>query len=347
MKSKLATDDLNIILNQSSSFLEQFRNKIIFITGGTGLFGKWLLESFIFIEQSCNLNLKLIVLTRNVQKFQIENSYLTSFSFIEFVSGDILNFEFTKRKIDYIIHAATESSTNLNAEHPDQMIDTIVNGTKRILEYSKLLNVQKILYISSGAVYGRQPEFIAHIPETYMGGPDINQVQSAYSEGKRLAELLCCIHSKNHNISVSIARCFAFCGPYMDVHIHFAIGNFIRDVISKKEILIKGDGTPYRSYLYMADLVVWLWKILFFGQDRTSYNVGSDQEISISELAKLIVKVTQKDIPIQIVQKYKEGTPIERYVPSIERAKTELDLKVYTDLESAIDKMYQWNILQA
>jgi dTDP-glucose 4,6-dehydratase len=169
---------------------------------------------------------------------------------------------------------------------------------------------------------------------------------SAYGEGKRAGELLCALYHQQHGLETAIARCFTFVGPHLPLNAHFAIGNFIRDTLRGESIQIK-DGRPYRSYLYIADLVIWLWTILFKGQPCSPYNVGSDQEISIADLAQSVGTVmTGRGINKEPSSQILTSTIFQpsRYVPSIALAKTTLDLQVWITLEEAIRRTTAWNL---
>jgi dTDP-glucose 4,6-dehydratase len=187
-------------------------------------------------------------------------------------------------------------------------------------------------------VYGKQPSALTHIPEDYIGAPDPTHAQSAYGEGKRAAEMLCTLYGKQYGFEVKIARCFAFVGPYLPLDTHFAIGNFIRDGLQGCPILVNGDGTPYRSYLYAADLAIWLWTILLKGQSCYPYNVGSDFDLSISRIAHLVAQVFQPQVEVIIAQKPLAGKEAERYVPLTNRALSDLGLKSMIGLEDAIKR---------
>jgi dTDP-glucose 4,6-dehydratase len=238
---------------------------------------------------------------------------------------------------------ATESSQKLNLEEPLLMLDTIVQGTRHTLDFARHCHTQKLLLTSSGAVYGKQPSDLKLISEDYNGAPDVMDSVSVYGEGKRIAELLCLQYSKQYNIESKIARGFAFVGPYLPLDIHYAIGNFIGDAIRGQPIQVKGDGTPYRSYLYAADAAIWLWTILYRGQTCRPYNVGSEKEITISELAKQVAGGSKPPQKVVIAQKPMPGKAPERYVPSTRRACTELGLQQYVDLPEAIKRTIEFN----
>lgn len=330
--------DLEHILVHTESLWEELRDSQIFITGGTGFIGTWLLTSFAWINDRLNLNASALVLTRNQAQFQLKVPQLAAHPAIKFYQGDVRSFEFPVGEFSHIIHAATEASAKLNREHPLLMIDTIVEGTRRVLEFAKQAGTKKFLLTSSGAVYGRQPPEITHISEDYLGAPSAKNLNAPYGEGKRMAELLCHIYAREHQLETKIARCFAFVGPYLPLDTHFAIGNFINNGIKREPILIKGDGTPYRSYLYAADLTIWLWTILFKGKSGDPYNVGSEQDLTIAELGKLIANIFANKIDVIISEKNMLGTNIERYVPATKKALNDLNLEQYIDLETAIKR---------
>ncbi len=332
----ISQNDQNFIEKNLSFLQKKMYKKKVLILGGTGFIGKWFLESFVLINNKYSLNSELVVLSRSPDFFLKLYPHLKNYSSISFIKGDIRDFKLRpSTSFDLIIHAATETNGILEKSNPNEMYSVIVKGTKHLInEIHKNNKSAKLLYISSGAVYGRQPPELSHTPENFPCSPT-----TAYGKGKLEAEKICL----NSDIPCSIARCFAFVGPYLPLDIHFAIGNFILNGLKNEPIIINGDGTPYRSYMYTSDLVNWLWSILINGKSSEIYNVGSDNAISIAELADIVSKCFNYKSKIIIKQKPKDGVLPLRYVPFIDKAKRELGLNCKIGLDKAIKKTIQWN----
>lgn len=332
-------EDLDYILKQTKAFWEELRGKRIFVTGGTGFFGCWLLESFSWVNKKLDLKAELLVLTRDYEAFKKKRPHLCQDPAISFQQGDIRTFRFPEGRFSHVIHAAaTSAEETYNNEDPKIKAETVVEGTKRALEFAVQCQAQKFLYTSSGVVYGEQPADLPNISEDYQGKPEPRDRNFVWGKSKLLAEELCLQAFKKHGLEAKIARCFSFVGPYLPLDIHYAIGNFIRDGLKGGPIKIKGDGTPYRSYLYVADLIIWLWTILFKGQAGRIYNVGSGDGITIADLAKTVAKVFDQSIEVEIAGKHVAGQKISRYVPAVDRVATELGLKQTISLPEAIKK---------
>jgi nucleoside-diphosphate-sugar epimerase len=341
MTNSLAKD-LDHILCHTEGLWEELRGQRIFITGGTGFFGCWLLESFTWANDKLGLNAVATLLTRNPAAFQEKAPHLAGHPAVRLLAGDVRWFPFPEGGFSHIIHAATDSSTKLNETDPLAMLDTIIQGTRRTLDFGVACGAGKFLLVSSGAVYGEQPPDLSHIPETYAGAPDTMDPRSAYGEGKRVAELLCAVYHREHGIQTKIARGFAFVGPYLPLDAHFAIGNFVRDAMRGGPIRVKGDGRPLRSYLYAADLAIWLWTILMKGEPCRPYNVGSDEALSVGQAASYVAQAAG-GIPVEIAERVERGTPRRRYVPGTGRVREELKLRQGVPLDSSVAATFAWH----
>lgn len=341
MKKNDLANDLDYILNETLLLWEELRNQQIFITGGTGFFGRWLLESFVWINKILKLNAKITILTRDITFFAKKCPSLFKEKSLQFHQGNIMECKFPKGHFSYMIHAAMDgnhSPTSL------EMLNTIVQGTKNCLEFAKCCGVTKFLFISSGAMYGKQSG-ISFIKEKNVSQLDISEGTSSYAAGKFIAELMCKLYASQYGFSVKIARCFAFLGPFLPLN-YFAVGNFIHNRLNNESIKIKGDGYVRRSYLYTADLCIWLWTILFRGGNLVAYNVGSNESYSLREIANLIANMMEPKVDVCVENIAFAHTTPKNYIPDITLAKEELNLTPRINLLSALNSTVTWFLSQ-
>lgn len=340
----LPSSDVAYVVETTSDLWAAVEGERFLITGGTGFIGSWLLETFLAAVERFNLRSSAVVLTRDPDGFIARSPHIASHDAISLLEGDVRTCSFPRGEFRAVIHAATDASALLNDQEPLAMFDTIVAGSRRVLDLAVGAGVSRFLLLSSGAVYGRQPPSIDRIDEEFGGGPVTLDPGSAYAEGKRAAEVLCAVYGREHpSLQISIARCFAFVGPRLPIDRHFAIGNFIADVLAGRSVEVRGDGTPLRSYLYAADLAIWLWTILFRGRPLRPYNVGSEVAHSIVEVAKATASAVEPRAPVIVRQPSSPGVAAERYVPSTRRAQNELGLREMISLDEAINKTIAWH----
>jgi len=318
---ELARRDLDEILARTESLWTEVRDSRIFLTGGTGFLGSWLLDSFAYANSRLNLNAQMVALTRQ--------SRSSTDPAVHFHRGDIRTFEFPDGNFSHVIHGANPAARSESAE----LTETIVAGTQRLLDFCAAKKPGKLLYLSSGAVYGPQPRDLAAVPEDFEGA-----TEDPYGRGKQMAESLC---FKAAGLAATVARGFAFLGPRLPLDGSFAAGNFIRNLLRAEPIVVAGTGESVRSFLYSSDLTVWLWTILFRGSPGRAYNVGSDEAITVKELAEKIANRARPALPVRILGD--RGAGESRYVPSIERAQRELGLAVTVGLDDAIGRTVDWS----
>ena len=308
--------------------------KTLFIIGGSGFFGKSILDCFQRgLLEPWEID-HVIVMSRNASRMKYEVPRLVS-SDVELISADIGEIE-TLPIAELVIHAAASTDASKYINNPQIERSNIELAVLNYCNLAKRFHSQsKILFVSSGAVYGIQPSNLMYIPESYILSPTnmISENKKVYALAKRQAENAILNLGIQHGLSVCIARCFAFVGPWLPRNQHFAIGNFLDDALNNREIHVKANHQVYRSYMYSDDLVEWLMTIVSNSNKNCPiYNVGSDYAITISELAKLIsdelgVNLKLPEINLDIV---------DRYIPSILKAKNELGLHIKTNLITAI-----------
>ncbi|NMC62719.1 MAG: NAD(P)-dependent oxidoreductase [SAR324 cluster bacterium] len=337
----LPEDDLGHILRYCTALWKELKHERIFISGGTGFFGSWLLESFLFANKILGLNSGATILTRDPKAYQERFPNIAGNPSVRLIKGDIRNFAFPPGNYSFIVHAANETLGQIKNPDPEkEQFDIITKGTEHILDFASKCGCKKLLFTSSGAVYGRQPLNVLHIPEDFT--PKDESDLTSYGKCKIIAENMCCSEAITHEFEVKIARCFCFIGPYLQLTAQLAAGNFIKNALVGEPIIINGDGTPLRSYLYASDLAIWLWTILLNGANCRPYNVGSEEVVSIFDLAKAIAKSADKDLAIQIRGYSTPHTAPERYVPETERARNELGLLQRVTFTEAIEKSLRW-----
>jgi nucleoside-diphosphate-sugar epimerase len=341
-RSSVLTADFLAITQSIPSDLKLVVNSNLLITGASGFVGKWLTLSWLSARQELDGIGQLMVVARNMGEMRQLCSIYGATNEVIYVESDIRDFEipseFTPK---YVIHAATPASESLNNQQPEEMMSIIIEGQRNILDKSIRSGVEKFLFLSSGAVYGKQPIDVQYVAEDFSGGPLPTDIRSAYHEGKRVAELMGNIQAANNKISFVTGRLFAFLAPYLPLNTHFAAGNFLLDGMTGRDILVRSDGQSIRSYQYGSDLCVFLWALLIRGRSGEAYNVGSDEAVSISNLAHRIQSAFSTASKVKILGA-NNPTSHTRYVPSIAKIKTELSVSNVIDLQTSISRTADW-----
>ena len=294
----------------------------ILLTGGTGFFGKSILD---FMHRGFLRNIHLTILSRNPAAFKEQNPQWNQLESVSYLSGDIRTFSCGGECFDYVIHAAAPVQERMSS---NDLENIVVGGTAHVMEVAEAIKAKRVLFVSSGAVYGCQ-SVEASLSEDLTPVPN-----TGYGIAKAKAENICL----GSGVPAVIARCFTFVGPYLPIQNNFAVADFIWEAINGSPIVIHGDGTPLRSYMYADDLVSWLFKILEDGRNGQVYNVGSDEPLMILELAHRIKKLLKSSSPVQILNDKPTGRAGAVYIPNVQKARTELGLVRMTSFDEAILK---------
>jgi dTDP-glucose 4,6-dehydratase len=307
----------------------------LLIIGGSGFFGKSILDGYkrgLLSPWGIDL---IYVFARNADRLKEEVPELMDPS-IKLINGDIASCKEIP-VADYVIHAAASTDAANYLSQPEVEKKNIQAGTYNYCELAKQFHQNsRIVYCSSGAVYGQQPPEIDKISEEYECGSltEMSLTKQDYAAAKRDAEEAI-INLGKQGLSVSIARCFAFVGSYLPRDKHFAIGNFIEDGLDNRPIQVKAEHYVYRSYLYADDLVQWLMRICEIGSSHCPiFNVGSDEAFEIRAIAKIISD--RFSVPFRAADI--RSLNIDRYIPSIEKAKHIGSLTIHFDTQQAINE---------
>lgn len=306
----------------------------LLIIGGTGFFGKSILDSYKRkLLTAWNID-KIFIMSRHPDEFKKNYPELISKE-IEFIEADISSVD-SLPVTDFVIHAAASTDSSRYLLQNEIEKKNIIGGT---LNYCRLAEKfhknSKILFCSSGAVYGFQDENNRFLREDSILGDltKLESIKQSYAIAKRDSEAaIQKLGAKN--INVVIARCFSFIGRYLPRNQHFAIGNFIEDGVKGNDIEVKADRLVYRSYMHSDDLVDWLFTLAVHSNPICPiYNVGSDEVVEIRSLANIISKIYNVKIKVSEL----DNSKIDRYVPSLEKVKKELNLNnKYSLIESIL-----------
>lgn len=312
----------------------------LYLTGATGFFGRNLLALLAWLHRG-GLDFRVTALSRSPQRFLAAEPWCASLRWLDWREGDVREAWPADGPHDLLLHAATETRAGA---HVDKLavFEDMLAGTRQALAFAARHGVQRLLLTGSGAQYGAIPAQYAHgVPDDCALACDPTQPGSAYGEGKRVAELLAALHAGRLGAAVVNARCFAFVGPGLPLDGHFAIGNFLRDALQGRRLHMNSAGAATRSYLYGADLAVWLVGLLLHGRDGLAVNVGSDRPTTVLELATRVRDLVAPQLDVE-VGPARPGEERHFYLPAIAAAR-KLGLDVWTGLDRAILRTAEWH----
>ena len=286
MKSYLMNDVEHLIKNED--MLRALKGKNILITGATGLIGSFIVKSLCEYEQKCKSGIHIYALVRDEEKAKrVFENYLNNLA-LHIVVGNINEKIYIDKQLNYIIHGASITDSKSFVEQPVETIDTLINGTKNILDLGKKHKIERFLFLSSLEVYGR-PEENYKVDEKYIGYIDFTSTRSSYSEGKRMAECLCYSYFSEYNVPVVTARLSQTFGPGVDYNDGRVFAQFARCVINGENIGLNTTGRTYRNYCYIRDAVAGIFCILAKGTPGEAYNVANKHTgITIAEMARMV-----------------------------------------------------------
>jgi nucleoside-diphosphate-sugar epimerase len=295
IKNKLYQEDLQSVANCIN--ISTLVNKKILITGATGLIGSFLIDFFVFINQKYKTNISIFALNRNINDIKERFNCYSQQDGLTLISQNICEPLNININFNYIIHAASNAQPKSFTDDPVGTMLANFIGMYNLLEYARTNRTERILYISSGEIYGQGTEDIKGFNENYSGYIDLLNIRSAYPISKRAAETLCICYNNQYKKEVIIARPCHIYGPTAKKNDSRASAQFINDILDDNNIILKSDGLQLRSYCYIADAASAILTILLSGESGSAYNISNkESNITIRELAELIANTSGKKV---------------------------------------------------
>lgn len=286
----LLEEDISDIIKASYIDWVKLHNKIVLITGATGLVGTAIITVLYYANRMLNLDLSVIALVRNAEKAQKRFEGISGNGFLSFVVGTVESFDFSTEpvSVDYLIHCASQTSSKGFVECAVETIDTAVTGTKRMLEFAKLSHIKGFVCLSSMEVYG-YPHRGQKVTEEEFGAFSPLVLRNSYPISKILCENMCIAYVDEYGLPAKICRLTQVIDSKNDETDNRIVAYFSRCVINKENIVLKTAGETERSYVYDLDAVSAILTVLLEGKSGEAYNVANkDTYCSIAQMAEHI-----------------------------------------------------------
>ena len=335
IENRLSRDLRELMDNTPSQVWDAFAGQRIFLTGGTGFVGKWLLHSLLYANACAELDVHITVLSRDPDGFEARHPTFAASPFLSFHRGDIIDFHFPQGRFDGVVHAAL-SVTPPGADDGD-LIRSAQAGASRACQFAAATGARRFLHISSGAVYGHQP---GHAGIAESSPWDEVAAANTYTQAKRAAER---VMQQPWPFEVVIARLFGFVGPYLDAASGTAAAEFTKVAAQGQDIVVQGSGDAFRSYQYASDMARWLLTLYAMGKTGAAYNVGGSECVSIVDLAHMVATAVSPAAHVNIAGRAHAGLAPTGYLPSLELAESELGLRNIVPLPEAIRRTLDWH----
>lgn len=336
-------EDCNAVIEKHLSSLTKLKNSSIVITGASGFMGSWLAGVLFCLNENFSFNLQISLVARNFKTFKNNHSYLIDKDYIHYFETDIKDYSEFPPDSNWIIHAAGNPDRRYHAMHPIETMRTIGEGSQNVLSQAcRLSDLNMLLHVSSGFVYGDALASNHHFSESdHSHIAPSNNFTGVYLEAKRYAESLCHAYRSQYGTPITIARPFAFLGPYQELDKPWALNNFIFDAFHGRSIKVLGDGQSFRSYLYGSDMALFLLVQLVNAESGSIYNIGSDQPIHLENIAKSIAAEISPSPEIKLsVSPNSNKTSC--FVPDVSHFQNDFKIRPTVNLKTAITKTILW-----
>lgn len=294
-------EDLEKIV-ENNTFWKNLENSTILITGATGLIGSLITKTVLCSNRLKNTNIKIIAMIRNEEKAKKIFGDLLERENIVLFKCDIAEKIDLPDQVDYIIHCASITTSNIMISHPVDVIQVAVNGTQNILNLAKEKSVKSMVYLSSMEVYGAfENTSEEKVSEDMLGYINPLKIRSNYPESKRLCENLCVAYAAQYQVPVKIARLAQTFGAGVLPGENRVFAQFARSAMAGTDIVLHTLGKSEGNYCYTRDAVSAIFILLCQGKNAQAYNVANEaNHITIADMAHMVAeKFAEK--PIKVV----------------------------------------------
>lgn len=335
--NKIIKQDIENVLGEPLNW-NKLQNKTVLISGANGFIPSYIVEVLLALK-----TVKILALVRNKQKAEEKFKHHRGNPNLQIIVQDISEPFDIEEKINFIIHAASQASPKYYGIDPVGTLKANSLGTAYLLDIAVKNNVEKFLFFSTGEVYGTLGEGLEYIDETYTGNVDIVNVRSCYAESKRLGENMCVCYSHQYKIPVNMIRLSHTYGAGVLLDDGRVFGDFVKNIINNENIILNSDGSAKRSFCYITDMLVAMFLVLFNGEDKNAYNIASETETSILQLANILINIfPEKKLEVKIAKDvFEKGyikSPSSRANFSVEKIKN-LGWKQKVDIKTGFKRM--------
>jgi len=349
--------DLDYICGNLKSEFAQVSGKNLLIIGGAGFLGYYLVQAILhWNKTSGEAPINLTVYDNYIRGVPEWLTALEGDPYLTLTKHDITHpLPEDIADFQYIIHAASIASPTFYRKYPIETMDANVNGLRILLEYCKQQKeagkpVEGFLFYSTSEIYGDPTPENIPTPETYRGNVSCTGPRACYDESKRYGETLCVNFAEQYELPIKTARPFNNYGPGLKITDRRVIPDFVRDVLAGRDIVMLSDGSPTRTFCYIADAIVGYYKILINGRPGEAYNIGIETpEISMAEMADRIVALSKElfDYQGKVVKQVSDDKAYlvdnpNRRCPIIEKARTELGYSPSISIDEGLRRSLIW-----
>jgi nucleoside-diphosphate-sugar epimerase len=320
-RNRVIESDLDYIISQSLPW-ETFKGKTILISGASGFLPSYMVETFLYLNEKRDLDIHIIGLARNIEKAKRRFSHAQDLSCLTLIQQDVSRPFHIKEKIDFIIHAASHATPKVFEADPVGTILPNVIGTNNLLELGKKNHIELFLYFSTTGVHGFVNESDYPIRESCYGSLDSMKLSSCYLESKKMGENLAVAWRHQHGVPIKVVRPAITYGPGLDLQNGRSFEDFVSCIVNRKNIELYSDGSAIRNFCYIADAVYGFFTVLLKGEIGEAYNVATNHEINIKDLAHFLVDDVFADRSLKAMMK---NDPEKNYM-RINYARTTVDI---------------------